>query len=119
MDNADLKRLAGWGVIALACYGSVEIVNALLHDPIGGYHRWIAMIGNGNYRTRGAWFFVLVGLWLYPGAPYLAARLLLRGRVAGSQAARYGAFALALLLLLVVLRLVTMGFASATIGIGN
>lgn len=62
--------------VAFVSYAAVEIVNAALSDPLGGYQRWLAGGGNGNYRTTGAWFFAVVGLWLYVGAPALAIRAL-------------------------------------------
>ncbi len=115
-DDEDRSRV-GWGLVALTAYVAVELVNASLGDPIGGFHRWQAGAGNGNYRPAGQWFFVLLGLWLYVGAPYLGGRVLLAAlRRGGPSPLRRAARAvLGMVLLAAFGRLIQMGFASGAI----
>lgn len=110
-------NLPAWAGLVIACYAAVEGVNALLGDPISDSHRWSATPGiNGNYRTQGAWFFALVGFWLYLGAPIIALRA---GRAALRAPTRAGTLtwlAVAALLIGVLARLVHLGLLTGALG---
>lgn len=124
------STLHRWVAVALASHFAVEIVNAALSDPLGGYHRWVEGGGNGNYRTTGAWFFAVVGLWLYVGAPALAIRALSLAfetrrdgarRPPGREALGHRPIdlvVLAAMLVGVFVRIVDLGLLTGTLAVG-